>query len=264
AGNNKELTSNLNDALSSCEKIPFMAIENKGSTERINRTYRYVLRLYSRLINSQKALVTLTGIQVFFNIHVPDGESPDECEVRVRDIIFSAKVETQKIEYVKAFPFRGYHTEKKSYLRIYTSGTDKRKTAIQLGEFAEVLDLNHNVFMICMTLHWKDDPKPLKQICLIDVEENLLKAFAPCWRAFAPDIQVRFNDSDYDWSFIMKRAYHLNVLEWIWKRIMGKFEIKEEILKWKYKGKIGAKSEIVFKKKGKKRILMKRRPYGGQ
>jgi hypothetical protein len=64
-----------------------------------------------------------------------------------------------------------------------------------LGEFAEVLDLNNNVFMISMTLHWKDDPKPLKQICLVDVEiepdphwitiicgnqVNLLKAFALC------------------------------------------------------------------------------------
>ena len=84
--------------------------------------------------------------------------------------------------------------------------------------------------MICMTLHWKDDPKPLKQICLVDVEtepdprcitiicgnqENLLKAFALCWREFAPDIQVGFNDSDYDWRFIMERAYHLNILEWM-------------------------------------------------
>jgi len=26
------------------------------------------------------------------------------------------------------------------------------------------------VFMICMTVHWKDDPELLKQICLVDVE----------------------------------------------------------------------------------------------
>ncbi|CAI2201199.1 10051_t:CDS:2, partial [Funneliformis geosporum] len=52
-GNDKGLTSNLNDALSSCEKISFMAIENEGLTERINGTYHYVLRLY---------------------------ETPDECE----------------------------------------------------------------------------------------------------------------------------------------------------------------------------------------
>ncbi|CAI2197721.1 6420_t:CDS:1, partial [Funneliformis geosporum] len=80
AGNDEGLTSNLNDALSSCEKIPFMAIENEGSTERINRTYRYLLHLYGRLINGQKALVTLIDIQVFFDILIPDGEIPDECE----------------------------------------------------------------------------------------------------------------------------------------------------------------------------------------
>ncbi|PKY33735.1 hypothetical protein RhiirB3_395034, partial [Rhizophagus irregularis] len=134
----------------------------------------------------------------------------------------------------------------------------------ELGEFAEVLDLNHNVFMICMTLHWKDDPKPLKQISIVDVEaepdprwttivcgnqENLLKAFALYWRAFAPDIQVGFNDSDYDWHFIMERAYHLNILEWMWERMTGKFERKKEIIKWKYRGKIGAKSENDYMKK---------------
>ncbi|GBC36227.2 DNA polymerase family B-domain-containing protein [Rhizophagus irregularis DAOM 181602=DAOM 197198] len=138
----------------------------------------------------------------------------------------------------------------------------------ELGEFAEVLNLKQNVFMICMTLHWKDDPKPLKQICLVDVEtepdprwttivcgnqENLLKAFALCWRAFAPDIQVGFNDSDYDWRFIMERAFHLNILEWMWERMTGSFKSSEEIIKWNYRGKIGAKSENTFKKKGKKK-----------
>ncbi len=52
-----------------------------------------------------------------------------------------------------------------------------------------------NVLMICMTIHWKDDSKPLKQICLVDVEmtpdpnrvtiicgneKNLLKLIALC------------------------------------------------------------------------------------
>ncbi|CAI2192090.1 11540_t:CDS:2, partial [Funneliformis geosporum] len=64
-----------------------------------------------------------------------------------------------------------------------------------------------------------------------------------------PDIHVGFNDSDYDWCFIMERAYHLNILEWMWKRMTGKFETKEKILKWKYREKIGAKSENDFVKK---------------
>jgi len=40
----------------------------------------------------------------------------------------------------------------------------------ELSEFAEILNQDNIVFMIGMTLHWKDDPKPLKQICLVDVE----------------------------------------------------------------------------------------------
>ncbi|CAI2196490.1 9604_t:CDS:2, partial [Funneliformis geosporum] len=77
-----------------------MAIENEGSTERINGTYRYILRLYDRLINGQKALITLMNIQVFFDILVPNGETSDKCK-------------------------------EKSYLRIYMNGTGKRKKAIQ-------------------------------------------------------------------------------------------------------------------------------------
>ncbi|CAI2189231.1 18361_t:CDS:2 [Funneliformis geosporum] len=103
-----------------------MAIENEGLTERINKMYYYVLRLYGCLINGQKALVTLINIQVFFDILVLDGETPDKC-----------KEKTQSQE---------------------------------LGEFAKVLDLNYDVFMISIILYWKDDPKSLKQICLVDVE----------------------------------------------------------------------------------------------
>jgi len=79
-----------------------------------------------------------------------------------------------------------------------------------------------------MTIHWKDDPKPLKQICPVGVETasdpnwitiicgnqtNLLKAFAPCWRAVAPDIQIGFNDPDYNWPFIVEKAERLKILD---------------------------------------------------
>ncbi|CAI2201631.1 16248_t:CDS:1, partial [Funneliformis geosporum] len=124
------LTPILENALSKRQDIPFMTIENEGSTERINGTYRYVLHLYGRLINGQKALVTLKDIRVFFDILVPDDESPDECETKIRNIL-SGSVKSFSIEHIKAFPFRGYHTEKKSYLRIYTNSTGGRKTAIK-------------------------------------------------------------------------------------------------------------------------------------
>src|ERR1051325_2251092 len=127
--NDEGLTAILDDALSSCQKIPFIAIDSEGSSEKIKGIYRYVLRLYGRLINGQKALVTLIGIQVFFDILVSDGETPDECEEKVSEIL-SGIVKSFKTEHIKAFPFCRYYREKKPYLRIYMNSIGKRKKAI--------------------------------------------------------------------------------------------------------------------------------------
>src|SRR2546430_17366183 len=57
AENDERLTAILDDSLSSCKEIPFMAIDNEGSSEKISGKYCYVLRLYGSLINGQKAVV---------------------------------------------------------------------------------------------------------------------------------------------------------------------------------------------------------------
>ncbi|PKY47853.1 ribonuclease H-like protein [Rhizophagus irregularis] len=292
--NDEGLTAILNNALAERQEIPFMATDFEGSTEKINGKYHYVLRLYGSLINGQKAVVTVEGIQVFFDALIPEKETADSFKIKVNDVL-SSVIKDYKIEHIKAFPLRGYHTEKKSYLRIITRGTGDRKKALQAiqknnfktasddmwfrqatlrtpsvsvnnfqpvdnlkilsdrfpisaltrdrtliltwdietydlrgtGDFPEILDESGSVFMICMSLHWKDDPKPLKQVCLVDLETapdsrwvtvvcgnqvNLLKAFALCWRAFQPDIQLGFNDTDYDWPFIIERAYKYEIL----------------------------------------------------
>ncbi|CAI2188895.1 17631_t:CDS:2, partial [Funneliformis geosporum] len=105
------------------------------------------------------------------------------------------------------------------------------------------------VFMICMTVHWKNDPEPLKQICLVDVETapdlrlitvvcenqtNLLKAFALCWKCLAPDIHLGFNDSQYDWPFIVEKAKKLDVLKWMFNHMLLKPMSLEKITKWQY------------------------------
>src|SRR4051794_29494376 len=106
------------------------------------------------------------------------------------------------------------------------------------------------VFMIGMTVHWKDDPEPLKQICLVDVETapdprwitivcgnqtNILKAFALCWRHLAPDIHIGFNDSQYDWRFIVEKANKLEILEWMFNHMSFKPSSLEKIIKWEYR-----------------------------
>ena len=107
-------------------------------------------------------------------------------------------------------------------------------SSLGLGNFPTAQSDEYNVFMICMSVHWKDDPNPLKQICLVDVETapdphwttiicgnqvNLLKAFALCWKLLAPDIQIGFNDSQYDWRFIVEKAKKLGILEWMFNQM---------------------------------------------
>ena len=40
----------------------------------------------------------------------------------------------------------------------------------RLGEFPEVINKEDSVIMIYITLHWKDDLRLLKQICLVNVK----------------------------------------------------------------------------------------------
>jgi DNA polymerase elongation subunit (family B) len=114
-----------------------------------------------------------------------------------------------------------------------------------------------SIFMICMTVHWKDDPTPLKNICLVDVptrsdpdwitivcgnETNLLKAFALCWQAFTPDIELTFNGSKYDWLFVVQRATQLNILDWMFTKMSAyprKKNTIDGILRWNYYGGVG-------------------------
>ncbi|RIB10232.1 hypothetical protein C2G38_2250893 [Gigaspora rosea] len=330
-----------------------MAVDVEESTEFINSQPWYILRLYGPLINGQKAVVSITGIQVFFDILVPENLSSDLFETKIRDIL-SGITKWFRVEHVKAYPFRGYYLNKKSYLRIYTTNTKQRKFAmkaiqekkyitasddqstyyrkvareygiqllgwsmlrnykylpggnldslcahafhISIENFYSIEDVatlknqfpiwaltkdrtlviawdietyssrgigelpvaqydEDRVFTICMTLHWKDDPRPLKQICIVDVESapeprlitiicgsqtNLLKAFAFCWRAFAPDIQLGFNDSQYDWPFIMEKANKLHLIEWMWKQMSGRTcqETSEDVIQWNYYGRLG-------------------------
>ena len=366
AENDEGLTEILENALINRQNIPFMPVDIEESNEYINQTPHYVLRLYGPLINGQKAVVTITGIKVFFDICVPDNKDARFFESEIKTIFANKKDEEKtvdvskiRIEHIKAFPICGYHMEKKSYLRVFTPNTFQRKIAlniirnyksekqssliletasddrsayyrkvareygislsgwgmisnynydkccplcsyafrVSINNFQPMEDslnirnlfptsaithdrtlvltwdiethtergldqlprpwyLEDTVFMICMTIHWKNDPKPLKQICLADVETasdpnwitiicenqtNLLKAFALCWRALAPDIVIGFNDSDYNWPFIVEKAKQLNILDWMWLQMSANTQksTAEQILRWNYYGKIG-------------------------
>ncbi len=108
-------------------------------------------------------------------------------------------------------------------------------------------------FMCCLTAHWVDDPEPLARICLVAAETapdprwltvicaspaDLIRALALALRALRPDIMTGFNDSDYDWPFIVEKASLLGLLAWFWNTVSAaprRNQTDEATLKWNYR-----------------------------
>ncbi|RHZ63691.1 hypothetical protein Glove_328g103 [Diversispora epigaea] len=331
-----ERTAVLQQSLSAKRSIHFMPTDVGDEAEYIKGVSTYILRISGALINGQKAIVDITGIKPFFDIEVPETTTylSSVFKRRLINILTNTLKSTSKfgVETISAFPLRGYHTEKKSYIRVTTWNHFDRYNALKAvrevgigtasddlnptyyyrkvallsnysykyigdpslniysfrvsvnnynpindddynnplissaltrdrtliltwdietysslgqGNFPTAQSDESNVFMICMSVHWKDDPKPLKQICLVNVENapdprwttiicesqtNLLKAFALCWKLLVPDIQI----IPYDWGFIVKKAKKLGVLEWMFNQMSLKPLNLEKITKWQY------------------------------
>src|SRR5436190_4706639 len=93
------------------------------------------------------------------------------------------------------------------------------------------------VFMICIACAWKDSITPIAKICistqpLLPVEDwtilyssnqiELLTNFARCIKQINPDIITGFNDSGYDWPFIIGKLEKFGLLQQFMKIITNR------------------------------------------
>ncbi|CAI2191290.1 10622_t:CDS:1, partial [Funneliformis geosporum] len=117
-----------------------MPVNIEESKEYIYGTPHYILRLYGYLVNGQKAVVTITGIKVFFDICVPNNTSIPKFWSKIKGILATGKdgsgntvnMNLIQMECIKAYPIRGYHAKKKLYFRIITPNKDLRFTALDI------------------------------------------------------------------------------------------------------------------------------------
>ena len=82
----------------------------------------YILCIVSTLINGQRAVVNIIGIKLFFDIVVPKEIPLFMFKTKLVKILSNILRSASKfrIETISAFPLRGYHTEKKLYIRVKT------------------------------------------------------------------------------------------------------------------------------------------------
>ncbi|GES86489.1 DNA polymerase family B-domain-containing protein [Rhizophagus clarus] len=259
------MTAILQQSLSGKQPIHFMPTEVSDDTsEYVNGISSYILRITGTLINGQKAVVKITGIKPFFDVEVPEEMPLSTFKTRLVNILSNTLKGTSKfgIENISAFPLQGYHTDKKLYIRIITWNQFDRYNALKAVREVSIRTASDDLTPIYYyrkvacekrlpLSSWAtlNDPNPLKQICLVDVETapdprwttiicgnqvNLLKAFALCCKLLAPDIQIGFNDSQYDWRFIVEKAKKLGIFEWMFNQMSLKPSSLEKITKWQY------------------------------
>jgi DNA polymerase elongation subunit (family B) len=125
------------------------------------------------------------------------------------------------------------------------------------GEVPKAEYENDQAFMICMSVHWLHSSESLYNICIVDKETesdsrwttivcgdlnycNIIKAMAICWNHFKPDIFIGYNDSGYDWPFVIEKAIQFDILVWMWKKMSSvyyKNQTSDNIIKWNYNNK---------------------------
>jgi len=80
---------------------------------------------------------------------------------------------------------------------------------------------NHKMFCIGTTFQWVNQQNPFLRVVLVDYpsdpiknaltvvcgnEANIIRAFAYLFEKMRPEFIIGFNDSDYDWKWLIKRA----------------------------------------------------------
>src|SRR6266542_1305200 len=130
----------IKQALIIGKDIPFMPADIEEYNEYIDNKSHYILRLYGSLVNGEKAVVTISGIKVFFDIRIPNNENIKLFESKIRDILTKEKngegetvdMDQVRIEYEKAFLIKRYHPEKKTYLHIVITTSKQKSIALNI------------------------------------------------------------------------------------------------------------------------------------
>ena len=121
------------------------------------------------------------------------------------------------------------------------------------GDLPKACNPEDKTFCLACTFHWKDSPDVLLRVCMVDKpthpdsrwttivcgsEQNIFRAWSLVWRAMAPDVSIGFNDSDYDYPFVVERAHQYEDLAWMMERMSAMPRAKqtsESVYKWNFR-----------------------------
>lgn len=89
------------------------------------------------------------------------------------------------------------------------------------GNLPQPENVKSKIFSLSMTFQWVNEQEPFLKLCFCDMpaeprpeyltvicgsEKNIIKGFADAFAKLRPEFIFGFNDSDYDWNWVIKRA----------------------------------------------------------
>ena len=96
------------------------------------RRRAYKLILMGVLEGGMKAAVILNGIDVFFDVRVPEDADPDKFIETVKKTLNDAELSFKSVKQVDQYPFKLFHEKPVPYMRIHFDTLYDRKKAITL------------------------------------------------------------------------------------------------------------------------------------
>jgi DNA polymerase elongation subunit (family B) len=195
------------------------------------------LRMYFNSLNVRtKAIVALND----YEYETTSDDKTSYYKVVCRDNLISfsswciiSNYQVARIDSVKDEVFRVNVKDYKQYTGELTSELIKDKTLSMCWDIETWseewengdLPLPENpkacMFCIGITFQWVNEEEPFYKICLVDYdaeptdeyttvvcgsEKNMIKAFGKIFAKMKPEFIFGFNDSEYDWNWLIKRA----------------------------------------------------------
>ncbi len=174
------------------------------------------------------------------------------------------KYKKEDVELLKGTTYRVSIDNYKAYTGELTGDLLKDKTVSccwdietwsKDGDVPMPENKDDNIFCLSMTFQYVNDKDPFLKVCLCDypanakpdyltvvcgTEKNIIRGFADIFELIRPEFIIGFNDSDYDWNWVIKRAkYYNGLLSYVATKLDSTKPYQpytdESVYKWNFK-----------------------------
>lgn len=113
--------------------MPIDVVESNENQYIGNKSTKiYKINLYGILETGQKVHVILDGIEVYFDVRVPNGSTPEDNAKSIKKLMMVGNANYILVEHIKRKPFKGFCKEPVDWNRVYFHSLYERNNALKI------------------------------------------------------------------------------------------------------------------------------------